>query len=487
MMYKQSAIALHKAFNEGEQTASEIASYFLNRMQVLDADLNSIISIDVERALEQAARIDEAKANGQSVGRLAGIPIAIKDNINIKGQPSTCASNYLKNYVAPYSATVVELLEQEGAIIMGKVNMDEFAMGSASETSAFGYVRNPWNLSMTPGGSSGGSAAAVAARLAPLSLGTDTGGSIRQPAALTGTVGFKPTYGRVSRFGLIAFSSSLDQIGPFATCVEDAALVMEVLGQPCKKDSTSSDRLAENYLEGLDQSLQGKTVGIPTSFLTHLSSEQRVYFDEAIERLKSLGIKTVEVDLPHSEYAIQCYYIISTAEASTNLACYDGIRYGHRSEKAKTLDQVYDFSRTEGFGFQVKMRLLTGTFVLSSGHMDEYYQRAQKVRRLIAQDFDKAFKICDVVAMPTTGGPAFEIGSIQDPVQMYLQDLYTTSANLAGLPAISVPTTLDENKMPLGLQLLGPRFADKRVLHFARQFEKARGELALPSLFDKQV
>ncbi len=486
-MFKKSAIELHKALIDGEVTACEIVQHFLDRIQVLDEDTKAFISVQAERAIEKACKIDERLAKGESVGKLAGIPIAIKDNINIKDLATSCGSNYLKNYIAPYSATVIELLEKEDAIMIGKTNMDEFAMGSSCETSAFGYSRNPWNLSTTPGGSSGGSSAAVAARLAPFSLGSDTGGSIRQPASLTGVVGFKPTYGRVSRFGMVAFSSSLDQIGPFANSVDDVALMMEVLGHHCEKDATSSTRVAENYLEGLDQSIRGKTIGIPTSFLTHLSDDRKNAFDETVAKFEAMGVNLKEVDLPHSEYAIQCYYIISTAEASTNLARYDGIRYGHRSSKAKNLDEVYDLSRTEGFGFQVKMRLLTGTFVLSSGHMDDYYQKAQKVRRLIVDDFKKAFESCDVIAMPTTGGAAFDIGSIQDPVEMYLQDLYTTSANLAGLPAISVPSGFNSDNLPLGLQLIGPRFADKRVMHFAKQFEKERGAIPLPPLFDKQV
>ncbi|PCI76268.1 Asp-tRNA(Asn)/Glu-tRNA(Gln) amidotransferase GatCAB subunit A [Candidatus Aerophobetes bacterium] len=487
-MFKCSAVELNKQLIEGKISACEIVEYYIQRAQIFDEDIKAFISVCFEKALEKAYDIDQRLARGEHVGKLAGIPIAIKDNINIAGMATSCASKYLKNYIAPYSATVVELLEKEDAIIIGKTNLDEFAMGSSCETSYFGYTRNPWNLSTSPGGSSGGSAAAVAARLAPLSLGTDTGGSVRQPAAFTGTVGFKPTYGRVSRHGLVAFASSLDQIGPFATCVEDAALIMGVIGRPCVHDSTCSTRLAENYLEGLDQSILGKTIGIPSSFLNHLSKEHQNYFDVAIKRLEDLGVKIKQVDLSHSEYAIQAYYIISTAEASTNLARFDGIRYGYRSPHAKNLSEVYNLSRTEGLGLEVKMRLLTGAFVLSAGHSSEYYHKAQKIRRLIIDDFKRAFKECDVVAMPTTGSSAFEIGSIQDPVEMYLQDLYTTSANLAGLPAVSVPSGFDENNMPLGLQFIGPRFADKRVLHFARQLEKSiSSKQSLPPLFDKEA
>lgn len=486
-MFKNSGLELHRKLIEGKLSACEITEYFLSRAQMLDDDVCGFISVSAEKAMEKAYEIDKKLAEGKNVGKLAGIPIAIKDNINIKGQATSCGSKHLKNYIAPYNATVVKLLEHEDAIILGKTNLDEFAMGSSCETSHFGYTRNPWNLSKTPGGSSGGSAAVVSARLCPISLGTDTGGSIRQPAAFTGVVGFKPTYGRVSRFGLVAFASSLDQIGPFSNSVEDAALMMEVMGRPCDDDATCSDKLAEHYLEAINQPIQGKKIGVPRSFLKELSEQRKGYFENSLKQLEKQGATIVEVDLPHSEYAVQVYYIISTAEASTNLARFDGVRYGYRSEKAKNLRDLYDLSRTESLGSEVKMRLLTGTFVLSSGHADAYYQKAQKIRQLIIQDFEKAFKECDVIAMPTTGASAFEIGSIEDPVKMYLQDLYTTSANLAGLPAVSVPSGFDEDGMPLGLQFLGPRFTDKRVLQFAKQFEKERDAMPLPPLFDKEV
>jgi len=487
-MYRKTARALKEGFIKGEYTASQIASYFLTRIQILDQDTNAFLSVISERVMKKAEELDERRAEGKPIGRLAAVPIALKDNIHIKGEITTCASRFLSNYEAPFDATVTKLIEAEDGLIIGKTNLDEFAMGSSTENSAYKTTRNPWNLSYSSGGSSGGSAAAVCGRMSPLSLGSDTGGSIRQPASFTGTVGFKPTYGRVSRFGLVAFGSSLDQIGPFANSVEDVAMIMEVMGRHCTYDSTSLNATPENYLDHLSAPLQGKKIGVPWNFLEDLTGTSSDHFAKGLEEFKKLGVEIIEVDLNTLKYSVPVYYILSTAEASTNLARFDGVRYGKRSEKAQSIDAIYDLSREEGFGDEVKQRILLGTYVLSSGYQDAYYKKAQKVRTLVIREMRAAFKKCDIIALPTTPLPAFEIGSICDPLHMYMQDLYTICANLAGLPAISLPVGLDADKLPHSIQLLGPQLADTRVLHFAYQLEKAlalRG--FIPPLFDKEV
>lgn len=487
-MYRKSALELHRAFTEGELTASAITAYFLQRIQLLDGELQSFLNVFADRAMEKAEKLDTKRAAGEPVGKLAGVPIAIKDNIQIKGEITSCASKFLSNYSAPFDATVTRLIEEQDGILIGKTNMDEFAMGSSTEHSAYQLTRNPWSLSHAPGGSSGGSAAAVGGRLAPIALGSDTGGSIRQPAAFTGTVGFKPTYGRISRYGLVAFGSSLDQIGPLTTTVKDAALMMEVMGHPCDYDATNVKKPGEPYLDHMETSLHGKTVGVPWKFLGDLSETSRQEFEKGLEVLKELGVNIVEVNLEKLRYGIPIYYILSTAEASTNLARFDGVRYGKRSEKAKTLDEIYDLSREEGFGPEVKQRILLGTFVLSSGYQEAYYKKAQKIRTLVIEEYKKAFEICDVVAMPSTPTPAFELDGIKDPLDMYLQDLYTVGANLAGLPAISVPCGTNSSGLPHAIQFLGPQMDDGKVLHFAHQFEKGRGlKEFIPPLFNKEV
>ena len=487
-MYRKSAVALKNSFLNGEHTASEIASYFLQRIQKLDSELGSFLTVLQERVMAHAEALDLKKKQGKPLGKLAGIPIAIKDNIHIHGERTTCASKFLSTYTAPFDATAIRLIEKEDGLIIGKTNMDEFAMGSSTENSAYQITRNPWKLSHSPGGSSGGSAAAVGGRLVPISLGSDTGGSIRQPAAFTGTVGFKPTYGRVSRYGLVAFGSSLDQIGPFANTVEDVALMMEVLGHHCPYDATSQDAPSEPYLDHLATSIQGKKVGIPWGFLKELSKECRQEFEKSLKVLTDLGVDIVEVNLDKLKYSIPIYYILSTAEASTNLSRFDGIRFGSRSAKAQTLDQIYDLSREEGFGAEVKQRILLGTFVLSSGYQDAYYKKAQKVRTLLIEEYKKAFEVCDLVVMPVTPSPAFEIGGIRDPLEMYLQDLYTVGANLAGLPSISVPCGKGIQDLPLALQFTGPQLEDGKVLHFAHHFEKALNLSSfIPPLFNKEV
>lgn len=472
-MHKLSATQLRDKFLKGELSALEITESFLNRIEKYDNQIGAFLSVLNERAIAKAKNLDKRRSQGESFGKLAAVPVAIKDNIHIKGELSTCGSKFLTNYRAPFDSTAVKLLEEEDAILIGKTNCDEFAMGSSTENSAFKKTFNPWDLKCTPGGSSGGSSAAVAARLCPLSIGSDTGGSIRQPASLCGVVGMKPTYGRVSRYGLVAFGSSLDQIGPFATDVTDAALIMEVLARHCEKDSTSISIPPEHYVKQLKTDVKGLKIGVPWKFLEQLAPEARSLFDRSLDTFKELGAQIVDIDLSILKYSIPVYYILATAEASTNLARFDGIRYGIRSPKAKTLDEVYDLSKEEGYGPEVKRRILLGTYVLSAGYQDAYYKKAQKVRTLIIQSYKEAFKKCDLVALPVSPFAAFEIGSKKDPLQMYLEDIYTISANLAGIPGISVPSAFTKDGKPIGLQLLGPQKCDAAVLQAAFAFEQA--------------
>lgn len=472
-MHTLSARDLHSKFKNGELSATQITRHFLDRIDRLNPKIGAFLTVFHERALKKAQELDSKRDSKQHLGKLAGVPIAIKDNIHLFGELSTCASKFLTNYKAPFNATVTDLLEKEGAIILGKTNMDEFAMGSSTENSALQLSHNPWNLKCTPGGSSGGSAAAVSARLCPLALGSDTGGSIRQPAALCGVAGFKPTYGRVSRYGLVAFGSSLDQIGPFATNAEDIGLIMEVLGQHCRRDSTSIPQPAEDYLSKMDFEVMGAKIGVPWSFLKDLAAEPRKVFEQALEVYKSLGAEIVDVNLDTLKYSIATYYILSTAEASTNLARFDGIRYGNRSPNAKTLEEVYNLSKEEGFGPEVKRRIILGTYVLSAGYADAFYKKAQKVRSLIIEQHKVAFNQCDVIATPVSPFAAFEIGSIKDPLQMYLEDIYTIGSNLVGSPSISIPDGFTQDGRPFGLQLIGPQKQDVRVVRFANAFEKA--------------
>jgi aspartyl-tRNA(Asn)/glutamyl-tRNA(Gln) amidotransferase subunit A len=462
----------HLQFTSGERSAQEIARTTLEKIAQKDSSIGAFLSLSADRLLARAQALDGRRARGESTGRLAGIPIAIKDNIHVRGEITTCGSKFLTNYRAPFDAAVVELMEREGALVVGKTNMDEFAMGSSTENSALQRTRNPWNLACVPGGSSGGSAAAVAARMVPFALGSDTGGSVRQPAAFCGIVGFKPTYGRVSRWGLVAFGSSLDQIGPLATSVADAALLMEVLGHHCPRDSTSLATAPESYSSHLSGDIRRLKIGVPWHFLQPLNGPVRRNFEEAVAKLQELGAEIVEINLDALQYGIAAYYILATAEASTNLARFDGIRYGQRSARAQTLDEVYEYSKEEGFGEEVKRRILLGTYVLSAGLQQYYYGKAQKARGVVVQQYRRAFLQVDVVAMPSAPTAAFEIGSIQDPITLYLEDIYTVSANLAGLPAISVPSGFDAEGKPLGLQILGPQGADGLVLRVADAYEK---------------
>lgn len=470
-MHTLTARALRDKFLNGEVTAVAITKHFLDRIEKHDSKIGAFLHVLKERALSQAEKLDAKRASGQKMGKLAGIPIAIKDNIHISGELSTCASKFLSNFKAPFDATATKLIEAEDGILIGKTNMDEFAMGSSTEHSAFKTTHNPWDVKCVPGGSSGGSAAAVAAGFAPLALGSDTGGSIRQPASLCGVVGFKPTYGRVSRYGLVAFGSSLDQIGPFASNAGDAALLMEVIGKHCENDSTSLNVPADEYLNTFDGTLKGKTIGVPWHFVEGLKPEARKLFEKTIESLKSYGCTIKDIDLSILKYSIATYYILATAEASTNLARFDGVRYGVRAKEAKTLDQVYDLSKEDGFGAEVKRRILLGTFVLSAGYQDAYYKKAQKIRTLMVRRFKEVFSECDLVAMPTSTDAAFEVGAIQDPLQMYLEDIYTIGVNLAGIPAVSVPVGFIKGK-PFGIQFMGPQKADVAVLHAADALER---------------
>ncbi len=487
-MYKETARALSESFKMGKRSAVEIADYFLKRIEQEDPKVDAFLTVLGDRVRKKAAALDEKRAQGKKLGKLAAIPIALKDNMHIQGELTTCASKFLSNYKAPFDATITRLLEEEDALIIGKTNLDEFAMGSSTENSAFKTTKNPWNLACTPGGSSGGSAAAVAARLCPLALGSDTGGSVRQPAALTGIFGFKPTYGRVSRYGLVAFASSLDQIGPFATNVGDMGLLMEVIGKHCTNDSTSLNIPPDHYFPQLEKPLDGQTIGVPWSFLAELDKDAKENFQAAMEVMKKLGAKIVDVDLNLLKYSIAVYYILATAEASTNLARFDGIRYGLRSDRARTLDEVYEYSKQEGFGKEVKNRILLGTYVLSSGYKDAYYKKAQQVRTLVIEQYKNAFKSCQWIAMPTSPFAAFPLGEIQDALQMYLQDIYTIGANLAGLPAISIPSGFNHEHKPFGFQLLGAPLHDKQVLQAAHAFEKATFfHNHIPPLFDKEA
>lgn len=461
-----------KQFHDGKLSCEEIVSNYIKRIQRYEPQVDAFLSFSLETALQKAKELDAKRAAKKQLGKLAGVVVAVKDNINVKDTITTCGSKILAGYKSPYSATAVRLIEEEDAIIIGKTNCDEFAMGSSTENSAFKITRNPWNLACTPGGSSGGSAAVIAARLCSTSLGSDTGGSVRQPGALCGITAFKPTYGRISRHGLVAYGSSLDQIGPMATNVEDIALMMEVMGRPCEKDSTSLSQAPEEYFQSIRKPIRGMKIGVPWQFLHDLTPEPKENFEKAIKTLQALGCEIQEIDLSILKYSLPTYYIIATAEASTNLARFDGIRYGHRSSKAQTLDEVYDLSREEGFGSEVKRRILLGTFVLSAGYQDAYYRKAQKVRRLILQKYQEAFKNCDLIATPVAPNPAFELGSIKDPLQMYLEDIYTIGVNLAGLPGISVPSGFTKAKKPLGLQLIGPQLGDVRVLQAAYAYQE---------------
>ena len=460
----------------GSVTSANATQAVLDRIEKHDPSVGAYLSTFAKDALEKAKQIDKKIAAGESVGALAGVPIAIKDNMSMSTGTTTCGSKILENFNSVYDAHVVELLQTADAVLIGKCNMDEFAMGSSTENSGLKKTVNPWDSSRVPGGSSGGSAAAVAAGMCFAALGSDTGGSIRQPASFCGVVGLKPTYGRVSRFGLVAYGSSLDQIGPLTRTVEDTALVMNVIAGHDDRDSTSiSSDIApvSDYLANLDKPVEGLKIGIVPQFNEGADEDIRKAIAQALETYKSIGAEIVEIDMPHFDYSIAAYYVIATAEASSNLARYDGVHYGHRTENPKDYIEVYSKSRAEAFGEEVKRRIMLGTYALSSGYYDAYYLRALKVRNLIRSDFTKAFENCDCVMMPVSPTTAFKIGEkTDDPLQMYLADIYTIAANLAGVPGISVPCGFDSSDLPIGLQILSPNFTEEKLLRIARMYEK---------------
>jgi len=465
---------LSAALSAGRISSLELTGAFLARIASLNGELNAFVTIDPERALLAARQADARRARGEAQP-LTGIPLAHKDIFCTRDLRTTCGSKMLADYVSPYDAHVVERFAAAGIVLLGKCNMDEFAMGSSNETSFFGPVKNPWDKRLVPGGSSGGSAVAVAARLTPAATGTDTGGSIRQPAALTGICGLKPTYGVVSRYGMIAFASSLDQGGPMAKSAEDLALMMNVMAGFDVRDSTSLERAAEDYGRDLGVSLKGLRIGLPKEYAADgIEPGVRRAVEDAVRWYEAQGAKTVEVGLPNSRLAVPVYYVLAPAEASSNLSRFDGVRYGHRARDAEDLADLYSRSRAEGFGAEVKRRILIGTYVLSHGYYDAYYLQAQKLRRLIAGDFAEAYKHCDVIMGPTTPGTAFALGAkIDDPLQMYLNDIFTIPAPLAGLPAMSIPCGFDDKGLPVGLQLMGDYFSEARLLGLAHRYQQA--------------
>ena len=473
--------SLLSAISEGTTTASAVAERAIDAAESLNEQLNAFLEIDRAGALRRAAEIDGSKESDRV---LRGIPIALKDNICVRGLQASCGSRILGKYKPPYDATAVERLNAAGAIIIGKTNCDEFAMGSSNENSAYGPVKNPWDTSRVPGGSSGGSTVAVAAGIVPVALGSETGGSVRQPAALCGVVGLKPTYGRISRYGLVAFASSLDQIGVLGGNARDVASVLGVVAGRDVNDSTTADVPVPNYVKGLTGYVKGVRIGVPRSlFGEGLDDDVRASVERAIECYRDLGAEIVDIELPHAKYCIAVYYIIATAEASSNLARFDGVRYGFRAEDAPELRQMYRRTRDEGFGAEVKRRIMLGTYVLSSGYYEAYYQKAQQVRTLIKQDFRKAFEKCDAIATPTTPTTAFLLGEkTDDPLAMYLNDIYTCTANLAGIPGISLPCGLSEEGLPIGLQFVGPHWSEGTLLRLADAYESAHPFMARPKV-----
>ena len=469
---------IRDALTSKRASAEELVRAHLAHIEKRDADVHAYLSLSPERALAQARLIDQKIAAGETLPPLAGVPTAVKDVILTKGNPTTCGSKILENYSAPYDATAIKRLEAAGACILGKTNCDEFAMGSSTENSGFGPTRNPLDLSRVPGGSSGGSGAAVAANLATVALGSDTGGSIRQPASFCNVVGMMGTYGRVSRYGLVAFASSLDHIGPFGRSVRDVALTLQTIAGRDPMDSTSADVPVADYAGALDRDIRGLKVGVPKEYFTGLNPEIGDNIQKGIDLFAKLGCKIETITLPHTDYAVGCYYIICTAEASSNLARYDGVRYGFRSPEYDGLRDMYRETRDRGFGAEVKRRIMLGTYVLSSGYYDAYYLKAQRVRTLIARDFVEAFDDVDVIVVPTSPIPPFKLGEkVDDPLQMYLADIYTVTASLAGIPGISVPCgkMKSDPKLPVGMQILAKHFDETVLLQSAHAFEKEGG------------
>ncbi|MBW8041618.1 MAG: Asp-tRNA(Asn)/Glu-tRNA(Gln) amidotransferase subunit GatA [Planctomycetes bacterium] len=475
-MENLSAIQLRDKIAAGRISSVEATEAIFKKIEQWEPVIGAYISTCRDSALKKAAEVDKRITAGRNVGELAGVPVAVKDVMCTTFGATTCASKILENFHAPYNATVVEKLLSADAVIVGKTNMDEFAMGSSTENSGFKQTVNPWDHSRVPGGSSGGSAAAVVGGLCFAALGSDTGGSIRQPAGFCGVVGLKPTYGRVSRFGLVAYGSSLDQIGPITRTVADSALLMNVIAGHDPADSTSVDQANApvcNYLEKLDEPIENLKIAIVPEFNQGADEQVRKALADAVDIYKGLGAEVIEINMPHLDYAIAAYYVIATAEASSNLARYDGVHYGHRTDNATDYIEVYSKSRAEAFGKEVKIRIMLGTYALSSGYYDAYYLKALKVRNLIRGDFTDAFEKCDCIMMPVSPTPAFKIGEkIDDPLKMYLSDIYTIAANLAGIPGISIPCGFDDNVLPIGLQILSPAFTEEKLLRIAQMYEK---------------
>ena len=472
MPYRQTLSALSDMLKRGEISSVELIQCFLDRID-RSQDLNAFITVDAEGALTQAQSADRSRANGHA-GTLTGIPIAHKDIFCSRGLKTTCGSRMLENFLSPYDATVVERLAVAGTILVGKTNMDEFAMGSSTETSWFGPAHNPWNRGRVAGGSSGGSAAAVAARLVPVATGTDTGGSIRQPATFCGLTGLKPSYGRVSRYGMIAYASSLDQGGPIAQSAEDAALLLQAMAGFDPRDATSLDKEVPDYTSALKQPVTGLTIGLPKEFFDNSVDESVRYANHAaLAEFEKLGVRLIDISLPNSAAGIPCFYVIAPAEASSNLSRFDGVRYGYRTESYRDLNEMYEKTRAEGFGLEVKRRIMIGTFALSAGYYDAYYRKAQKIRQIIADDFREAFRHCDYIAGPTSPTTAFALGEkTNDPVSMYLSDIFTITANLAGIPAISIPVGFDNTGLPIGLQLTGQSFDEPGLLKLGHRYQQ---------------
>ena len=469
-------VTLPKQFRQKKISAKEVVTHFQNRIQSLNKELNAFTSLNAQ-AVQEAELIDARIAKGESVGPLAGVPFGIKGMLCTKGLTTTAGSKMLSNFVPPYDATVVARLKKSGAVVMGKLNQDEFAMGSSNETSIHGPVKNPWDLERVPGGSSGGSAAAQAARLVAGTIGTDTGGSIRQPASFCGIVGVKPTYGRVSRYGIIAFASSLDQAGPMVSSVKDAALTMEVICGHDPMDSTSSQKAVPSWSRNLSTNVQGMKIGVIKEYQQgSLDADTQKTFDKAISTLKQMGAQIIELSVPMTEFAVPVYYLIATSEASSNLARYDGVRYGYRADFPSLagvgLEEFYGKTRGEGFGAEVKRRIMLGTYCLSSGYYDAYYNKAGQVRRLLTNEFITAFKQCDAIISPVSSSPAFKLNEmIHDPLAMYMNDIFTTSTNLAGLPGMSVPFGLSQNRLPIGIQITAAHFEEQKMLNVAAALE----------------
>lgn len=481
-IYKLTASEIRNKFISGELSATEIVNAIFERIEKVDDKVKSFVSLRKDKALLMANSLDEKRKNGVELGPLAGVPVAIKDNMLMTGEKSTSCSKILENYIGIYDATVVKKLKDADAIIIGSTNMDEFAMGSTTKTSFHKMTANPWDLERVPGGSSGGGAASVAAQEVPLSLGSDTGGSIRQPAAFCGIVGLKPTYGRVSRYGLMAFASSLDQIGPFGKTVEDIALALNILAGADDYDATVSKREVEDYTKALNQDIKGLKIGLPKEyFIEGLNEDIKAMVNKTVQDLKDLGAEVIEISLPHTKYAVPTYYVLAPAEASSNLARFDGIRYGYRAKKYDNLEDLYVKTRSEGFGAEVKRRIMIGTYVLSAGFYDAYFKKAQKVRAKIKQDFDEVFKEVDIILSPVAPNVAFKLSDVKSPLELYLEDIYTIPANLAGIPAISLPVGL-LNNLPVGMQFLAKAFDEATLIKVASALEKKVGRLELPNL-----